>query len=544
MTSVLPSEPGLDPEQFRRLAAYGVVHEVGAGDQLYATGDTSYDLILLEDAAVDIVRDATSSEPEHVVIQRGPGDFLGELNLLTGQAVYLTARVTTAGRIVRVDTGAFRRLLAEQVDIADVLLETFSIRREGLQQAAGSALELVGRPTAVETRELRAYVGRLALPHAWFDADSVAGHALMTANTLTEADLPVVVIGGAVVRNATPGQVSEMLGLTYHASASDVDLVVVGAGPAGLAAAVYGASEGLVTVLLDAAVPGGQAGSSSRIENYLGFPQGVSGDDLAQRAMVQALKFGTQIYAPCRVSSLEVTDSGPVLSLVDGTEIRTRAVIVATGARYRRLDVPGWDEFEQTGCVRYSATELDVRGFESQPVTVIGGANSAGQAALFLASRGSHVDLVVRRDDIRATMSSYLVERLEVHPMVQIRTASNVLALEGADRLMEAVVGTDDGARERVACHAVFCFVGADPATDWLTGVDLDEDGFVLTDTRLGPEAGVDRLPFQTSLPGVFAAGDVRAGSMKRVAAAVGEGASAVASVHAVLGRQVEGPAT
>jgi thioredoxin reductase (NADPH) len=543
MTS-LPSEPGLDEDQFRRLAAYGVVHEVGAGDQLYATGDTSYDLILLEDASVDIVRDATSTEPEHVVVRRGPGDFLGELNLLTGQAVYLTARVTGPGRIVRIDTGAFRRLLAEQVDIADVILEAFSIRREGLKVAAGSALELIGWPAAVETRDLRAYVGRLALPHTWFDADSVAGRALMTASAMTEDDLPFVVIAGRILRNATPGEVSEVLGLTYRSTGVDVDLVVVGAGPAGLAAAVYGASEGLVTVLLDAAVPGGQAGASSRIENYLGFPQGVSGDDLARLAMVQALKFGTQIYAPCRVDGLEVAESGPVLRLVDGTEIRTRAVIVATGARYRRLDVPGWDEFEERGGVHYSATELDVRGCESQPVAVIGGANSAGQAALFLASRGSHVDLVVRRDDIRATMSSYLVDRLEVHPMVQIRTSSNVLALEGADRLMEAVVGTDDGARELIACHALFCFVGADPATEWLTGVDLDEDGFVLTDTRLGPEAGVDRLPFQTSLPGVFAAGDVRSGSMKRVAAAVGEGASAVASVHVVLGRRVEGPAT
>ncbi|GAA4714668.1 FAD-dependent oxidoreductase [Nocardioides conyzicola] len=543
MTSAPPSEPVLDEGQFRRLATYGVPQEVAVGDELYATGDASYDLILLETASVDIVRDATASEAEHVVTRRSPGDFLGELSLLTGQAVYLTARVTVAGRIVRIDTETFRRLLSEQVDIADVLLEAFSVRRDALKEAAGSALELVGWPTAVETRELRAYVGRLGLPHSWFEAGSVAGHALMAAIEVSEADLPAVVVAGRVLRTATPGEVAEVLGLTYRQSVSDVDLVVVGAGPAGLAAAVYGASEGLVTVLLDAAVPGGQAGTSSRIENYLGFPQGISGDALARLAMVQALKFGTQIYAPCRVEGLEVTATGPVLRLVDGTEIRTRAVIVTSGARYRRLDVPGWDEFEERGCVHYSATELDVRGYESQPVAVIGGANSAGQAALFLASRGSHVDLVVRRDDIRATMSSYLVDRLEVHPMVRIRTASNVLALEGRDRLMSVVVGGPDG-DEKVECHAVFCFVGADPATDWLTGVELDEDGFVLTDVRLGPDAGADRLPFQTNLPGVFAAGDVRAGSMKRVAAAVGEGASAVASVHVVLGRQVEGPRT
>ncbi len=428
MSSSPLSEPGLDEDQFRRLAAYGVAHEVGLGAALYATGDASYDLILLESASVDIVRDATASEAEHVVMQRSPGDFLGELSLLTGQAVYLTARVTVPGRIIRIDAETFRRLLGEQVDIADVLLEAFSVRREGLKEAAGSALELVGWPTAVETRDLRAYVGRLSLPHSWFDAESVSGHALMAAIGVTEADLPTVVVAGRILRNTTPGEVAEMLGLTYRSTGSDVDLVVVGAGPAGLAAAVYGASEGLVTVLLDAAVPGGQAGASSRIENYLGFPQGVSGDALARRAMVQALKFGTQIYAPCRVGGLEATGEGTVLRLIDGTEIRSRAVIVATGVHYRRLDVPGWDEFEKRGCVHYSATELDVRGYESQPVAVIGGANSAGQAALFLASRGSHVDLVVRRDDIRATMSSYLVDRLEVHPLVQIRTDSNVLA--------------------------------------------------------------------------------------------------------------------
>jgi thioredoxin reductase (NADPH) len=305
---------------------------------------------------------------------------------------------------------------------------------------------------------------------------------------------------------------------------------------------VYGASEGLVTVLLDSSVPGGQAGTTSRIENYLGFPQGISGDALARRAMVQALKFGTQIYAPCSVADLEVSDGGPTLHLVDGTEIRTRAVIVASGARYRRLDVPGWDELEAAGCVHYSATELDVRGYESRPVVVIGGANSAGQAALFLASRGSRVDLVVRGGDVRKGMSSYLVERLEAHPMVRIRTSSNVLSLAGGDELDSVSIAHGNDEPEVVECCAVFCFVGADPATDWLRGVELDEDGFVLTDVRLGPELGADRLPFQTSLPCVFAAGDVRAGSMKRVAAAVGEGASAVASVHVALGRHVEGP--
>jgi thioredoxin reductase (NADPH) len=303
---------------------------------------------------------------------------------------------------------------------------------------------------------------------------------------------------------------------------------VVGAGPAGLAAAVYGASEGLYTVLLDRTGLGGQAAKSARIENYLGFPDGISGENLTRLAMAQALKFGVRISSPCSVEGLDLNDPRrPGVLLADGSRVESRAVIAATGAHYRRLDLPRWAAFERSGCIRYAATELDVRGYENRPVVVVGGANSAGQAALSLAAHGATVDLIIRAADLGAGMSSYLTDRIRPHPRIRVHTGTAVRELNGDDRELTSVIVEQDAARRnRLDCHALFCFIGADPASGWLTGVAKDRDGFVLTDGR---------LPYQTSAPRVFAVGDIRAGSTKRVATAVGEGAGAVSSVHAAL---------
>jgi thioredoxin reductase (NADPH) len=532
-------EPGLTPQQFQRLASYGERRTVAAGQVLYATGDSSYDLFLIESAAVDVVREASTTAPEHVVYTRSAGDFMGELSILTGQTVYVTARVREPGVVVQLHARAFRRALAEQVDIADVLIEAFRLRRRIMLDSAGSALEIVGRPESAGMRALRTYAARLQLPHSPFDADSVAGQSLMAACGLGADDLPAAVLFDRVLVRATPQDVAQAVGLTFEPSDRDVDLVVVGAGPAGLAAAVYGASEGLVTVVLDALGPGGQAATTSTIENYLGFPGGISGDDLTRLALVQALKFGAQVCAPSHVVGLHVERSGPVLTLADGSQVRSRAVIVATGAHYRRLTVTRWKEFEGRGAIRYSATELDLAGCESRPVTVVGGANSAGQAALFLASRGCRVDVVVRADSIEESMSSYLVGRLEAHTMVTVWTNATLLELHGDEQLESVVIRAGGGDPFAVESRAVFCFIGAVPETSWLGDVARDDHGFVLTDVALAaagvPDPAEGLLPFQTSLPRVFAAGDVRAGSMKRVASAVGEGASAVASVHRAL---------
>ncbi|MET8278972.1 FAD-dependent oxidoreductase [Micromonospora sp. NPDC005174] len=529
--------PVLDAEQFDRLASYGTEEEVRQGQHLYAAGDSSYDFFLLRTATAEAVRNATSLEPERLIYRRGPGEFLGELSLLTGQQVFLTVRVVTAGTVVRITAPDLRRVLADQVDIADVLIETFRARRELMRGAAGNALEIVGRPNVAGSLELRTYVNQMLLPHAWLDASSLPGRALMRAEGVGEDELPVAVTSNRVLRHATPGTVAEALGLTYVPTARDPDLVVVGAGPAGLAAAVYGASEGLVTVLLDGTGIGGQAAKSARIENYLGFPEGVSGEQLARLAMLQALKFGVQIYAPCAVVGLDVSDeSRPVVELEDGTRIATSAVIAATGARYRRLDIERWAEFEQSGCVRYAATELDLRGYESQPVAVLGGANSAGQAALSLAARGCSVHLVVRSTDLGAKMSAYLTDRIQANPRITIHTGSTLRELQGEDSLA-AIVVEKEGEPTRLDCRGLFCFIGAEPESAWMKGIAMDESGFVLTDSRLPSDTHQSPLPFQTSATRVFAVGDIRSGSTKRVATAVGEGAGAVSAVHTVRAR-------
>jgi thioredoxin reductase (NADPH) len=367
----------------------------------------------------------------------------------------------------------------------------------------------------------------------------------MKAAGVDATQLPVVLIADEVLTNVTPGILAERIGLTYaRPSGEQVDLTVIGAGPAGLAAAVYGASEGLDTVLLDATGPGGQAAASSRIENYLGFPNGLSGSELTGLAAIQALKFGARIYSPCTVVSLDPHGERLRVVLEDGTEINSRAVVVATGARYRALPLPRWSDFEGAG-IYYAATELEARAVAGKPVTVVGGANSAGQATLFLAGRGSDVSLVIRGTDIRAEMSSYLVDRLLADPRVTVHTSTEVTALDGVDSLQSLTI-TDraTGARPSRPSAGLFCFIGATPATEWLVGVDTDENGFLLTDAQLDAASltetwqtlGRAPLPFETSVPGLFAAGDVRRGSMKRVAAAVGEGASAVASVHRAIG--------
>jgi thioredoxin reductase (NADPH) len=346
-----------------------------------------------------------------------------------------------------------------------------------------------------------------------------------------------------VMRSATPGALAEYLGLTVANLPGRVyDLVIAGGGPAGLAAAVYGASEGLSTLVLDSVAIGGQAGSSSRIENYLGFPTGVSGDELTQRASVQAEKFGAHLTSPCAAASLAEEDGHLVVRLSDGTDVAGRAVIAATGARYRRLPVDGLEQFEGNG-VYYAATPLEAGSCKDAPVVVVGGGNSAGQAALFLAESGSSVALVIRSSGLGKNMSRYLVDRIEAHPGVQVHLNTEVTGLQG-ERSLAAIQLTGPHGDTVLPCAGLFSLIGAEPSSDWLCAcAALDEHGFVLTDTALDDAhldegwriAGRRPLPFETSQPGLFAVGDLRSGSMKRVAAAVGEGSAAVRSVHQYL---------
>jgi len=538
--------PQLTASQLARLTAYGVVQEVRDRDVVFRPGDAAYDLVVIEAGQIEIVSPGTGDEPEAVVAVYGPGGFLGELNLLTGQTVYLTGRVLEAGRIHRIAPRQFRQLMADDPELSDILLRTFLARRDLLRaSSAARGIEIIGSGVSAEALALRTYAARQRLAHLWLDADSVAGRALMRLTPLAAGDLPAVVTPDRVLRRASPGQLADTLGLSYrHSTDKPVDLTVVGSGPAGLAAAVYGASEGLDTVVLDAVGVGGQAAASSRIENYLGFPSGLSGHDLTQRAALQAMKFGAQLSSPCLVVAIDTAGGHLHVELADGTGIDTRAILIATGARYRTLDLARWAEFEGAG-IYYAATELEARTCDSEPVAVVGGANSAGQAALYLASRGSQVTLVVRAQSISTEMSSYLVDRLNAHSRVSVRVSTKVGELAGSTRL-EAITLVDHNSGRTVEqpCRGLFCFIGADPATAWPHGVALDTNGFIRTDTDLDPASlgptwtalGRGPLPFETSIPGVFAAGDVRVGAMKRVAAAVGEGASAIRSVHAALG--------
>jgi thioredoxin reductase (NADPH) len=536
--------PDLSASQAAALRSRSTPDIVAVGDLLFRAGDRDYDFVLVDSGEVEIVRGATPDAPEDVVARHGAGRFIGELNMLTGQTAYLSARVSQAGEIHRLDPAGFRRLMAEDAELSDLILKAFLARRRSLQSGEGArSLEILGSGLSSSAHTLRNWAARQQLPHVWIEIDTPAGRALAAAINVTATDLPVVVTPTATLKNATAGEVAEHIGLSYQVVEGRVyDVVVVGAGPGGLAAAVYGASEGLDTMLLDAVAVGGQAAASSRIENYLGFPFGLTGGALTSRAELQAHKFGAHVSTPCAVTELHCGDGQLRLNLADGTEVPTHAVVIATGARYRTLALERWAEFEGAG-IFFAATDLEARICVPEPVTVVGGANSAGQASIYLADRGSPVELVVRGGDLTAGMSAYLVDRVLAHPRIRVRTESEVTALHGEKSLTHISITARGGEPELAPCRGLFCFIGATPATEWLAGVALDEDGFVLTDQHLADiepsevwtMLGRRPLPFETSIPGVFAVGDVRHGSMKRVAAAVGEGASAIRSVHTAI---------
>nr|WP_184752944.1 cyclic nucleotide-binding domain-containing thioredoxin-disulfide reductase [Microbacterium thalassium] len=532
--------PPLTDAQWARLISYGRPEDVAVGDHLFRSGDPGYDLMLIDTGEVEIVRDALAWLDEEVLVRMRPRTFVGELGLLNGQAPFLSARVSAPGRVYRVDDAHRRKLMGEDDELCDILLHAFWARREHLRTGSAAwTLKFVGRSSSRDFLALRRFAERTDLVHTAVEADEAAMRHLREVGA-TEDDLPIAFIQGEPVARATPGLVADRLGLSYQGRTDDAvaDLVVIGGGPAGLAAAIYGASEGLSTVLLDAVAPGGQAAATSRIENFLGFPFGVSGGALIGQASLQALKFGVRLYAPCEAVKLETVDDALEVTLRDGRVVRARTAIVTSGAAYRTLDLDRWSQFEGAG-IYYAATPLELRQVQDSPVVVVGGANSAGQAALYLAAGGCPVTLVARGEDLSARMSSYLVDRLLEDPRVQVRTRAQVTGLDG-DRTLERVRIDTVG---EVDARGLFCFIGAQPATAWLPALHRDRDGFLSTGADVPGDAlderwralGREPLPFETSLPRVFAAGDVRRGSMKRVAAAVGEGSSAVASVHRAL---------
>src|SRR5436190_761216 len=520
MPASLPASPPLSESQLEALAEVGEERTADTGDVLYRVGDQRYPFIAIAEGEVAILDPAG-----HEIVRHGTSRFLGELSLLSGQTAFLSAVATQPLRYIAVDRDVFRSLLYEDGPLSDLVLSTFIARREALQRVQDVGVEVVGPRSSQATMRMLEYLRMNRLPFTWHE----------TEDGLDPSSLPVVRLpGGPEMLAPSTGQVSRALGIGRELEPrEEVDLLVVGAGPAGLGAAVYGASEGPETRVIAATVLGGQAGSSRRIENYLGFPAGISGTELTSRAATQARKFNARLATPFRAESLEPGDDRHVVRLEGGHEIAARAVLLATGAQYRRLGCDDLADYEGLS-VFYAAGPPEAQLCGASRVAVVGGGNSAGQAAVWLARGGALVTMLHRRADLRETMSNYLIGELERYG-VAVRDRSEIARLHGADGRLEAVTLTDG---EPLPVSFLFFFLGALPCSEWLGDtVARDDDGFIVT----GATAHADYL-LETSIPGIFAAGDVRSGSTKRCATAVGEGAMAVQLVHARIGRSV--PAT
>ncbi|MEU4828249.1 FAD-dependent oxidoreductase [Actinomadura citrea] len=519
--------PRLDREQIGLVAAYGEQRPTRRGDVLFSEGDRDYGFFLILAGTVAML------DKGEVIRVHGPGRFLGELGLLTGQPTFLTARVAEPGEVIAVPPRRLRELAGQEPWFGDLVLRAFLIRRSMLI-AQGAGLRIIGSRFSARCRRLRDFAVRNRLPHRWIDVeDDEDAETLLRGLSIPVSETPVVILDGErVLRNPGDDELPRLLGLPPPAPDSSAhDLLVIGAGPAGLAAAVYGSSEGLDTMVVDAIATGGQAGTSSKIENYLGFPAGISGAELAERAVIQAGKFGAKIQVPGDATGLRARNDRYTVDLGGGGELSGRTVVIATGARYRRLDVPHLEDFDGAG-VYYAATQVEALQCRHVPVAIVGGGNSAGQAAVFLARHAAHVLLFVRGAELGENMSRYLVDRIEHSPEIEVFLHTEIREVHGHDFLEEAVAENNrTGETRRFEVRALFVFIGAVPCVDWLADtVELDDKGYVRTG---GPEA----LPLETNLPGVLAVGDVRSGSIKRVASAVGEGAMAVRLAFVRLNR-------
>ncbi|MCC0807811.1 cyclic nucleotide-binding domain-containing protein, partial [Methylobacterium sp. W2] len=515
--------PRLGAEMERRVAGYGRAETLPAGTLIFARGQRRVDFFLVLAGRIEMF-ETDHDGAARVFVVHTEGQFTGELDLFNDREILVSGRTVVETRVVRIDRVAFRRLVTAEPDIGEVIMRAFILRRVGLIRHGRGGVVLIGPGHQRETLRLERFLVRNAYPHRILDtaSDPASRHAL-DGFGLTEADLPVVIApGAAVMRNPTNAALADALGLTEAIDPGRVyDVVVIGAGPAGLAAAVYAASEGLDTIVIEGLAPGGQAGTSSKIENYLGFPTGISGQALAGRAQVQAQKFGARLAISRMATGLDCGGSPFRVILEDGTAVPARAVIAATGARYRRLDLPRYAHFEGQG-IHYAATAMEAQLCAGEGVIVVGGGNSAGQAAMFLSRTVAHVHLLVRATGLAATMSDYLVQRIASSPRITLHTQTEITALLGDDTLT-SVTWTDraSGVSETQAIGNVFVMIGAVPNTGWLADcLGLDPKGFVPTGLRSDGTPALS--PYATVVPGLYAVGDVRAGSVKRVASGVG----------------------
>ncbi len=537
--------PTLTRGQVARIEAHGSVRRIQRGEVLFEAGDPVVPFFVVTAGQIEIVR--PSSAGEMLVAVHGPGQFTGEVNMLSGRRSLARARATEPGAVIALDREQLLALVQTDSELSDIIMRAFLLRRVELIAHGIGDVVVVGSSHCPETLRVRAFLTRNGHPYAYIDLDRDTGvENLLDQFHVAATDVPVLICRGEVVlRNPTNQQIAGCLGFNDAIDQGQIrDVVIVGAGPAGLAAAVYGASEGLDVLVLEANAPGGQAGSSSKIENYLGFPTGISGQELTARAYTQAQKFGAQLMAAKGALRLHCARKPYTLEVDEGPPVPARAVIIATGAAYRKLLLPNLSQYEGVG-VYYGATFTEAQLCAKEEVVVVGGGNSAGQAAVFLAQTAERVHLLVRSSGLAESMSRYLIRRIEQNPSIVVRTHTQLVALEGNGHLEHVRVRDDRaGHIERHDIRHVFVMTGAAPSTRWLDGcVVLDAKGFIKT----GPDLSRDDLAaakwpltraphlLETSRPGVFAVGDVRGGNVKRVATAVGEGSIAVAFVHQVL---------
>ena len=525
--------PTLTPAEVKRLKRFGTPRHFRAGEALARTGETGHGLVLILAGEVEISQRVKGGGKAAIVVHTA-GSFIGELAQLSGRPSLVDAEALTDGEAVEIPPERLRALLIAEAELGERIMRALILRRVGLIETGGGGPVIVGHDHDADVLRLINFLSRNGHPFQRLDPDSdPAARALIERFSVEPEELPIVLCpGGQLLKNPQENALARCIGLVGPIDPERLfDVVVIGAGPAGLATSVYAGSEGLSVLALDCRSFGGQAGASARIENYLGFPTGISGMALMGRAFSQAQKFGVEMAIPDEAVKLECGMDPFHLQLANGERIQARAAVIATGARYRRLDVPGLDAFEG-GAVHYWASPLEANLCARQEVALVGGGNSAGQAVVFLAGHAGKVTLLVRKP-LAATMSAYLVERIQGLANVEVVTGVAVTSLEGKDGMLEAVRWRDlaSGAETRRPIAHLFSFIGAEPNTDWLaaSGLKLDARGFVLT----GAEAGEGRTSLETSRRGVFAVGDVRAGSVKRVAAAVGDGARVVALLHA-----------
>jgi thioredoxin reductase (NADPH) len=531
--------PTLEPREIERLRRFGEPRAYAAEERLVATGEVSPGIFVVLSGEVAITQRSVLGYEEPIVTH-GPGSFMGELNQLSGRPSLVDAHALKPVEALVIPSPRLRDVLVAEAELGERIMRALILRRVGLLQGGVAGPLIVGRPGDGDVLRLAGFLSRNGQPHQTLDPDADdCAQTLVERFSVEPSQLPIVLCAnGTLLRNPSEAELARCLGLVRPIDPERVyDAAIIGAGPAGLAAAVYAASEGLSVLVLDCRAFGGQAGASARIENYMGFPTGISGMALMARAFNQAEKFGAEMAIPDEVVRLRCLPAGEParyeLGLENGERARARAVVIASGVRYRRIDVPNLAEFEATS-VHYWATPLEGKLCAGQEVALVGGGNSAGQAAVYLAGEVSKLWLLARGPRLEATMARYLVDRIAALPNVEVLLETQVTALEGRDGMLEAVRWRlRSGEETRRAIQHLYLFIGADPNTAWLSPSDvaLDAKGFVQT----GSDCGNGRRPLETSRPGVFAIGDVRAGSVKRVAAAVGEGAQVVAALHAFL---------